>query len=108
MATSCTTSSIDSSSSSSDRDMSVIKDGTNKRKFSQDNSCEISDEVLELRQIEYEQRLLLEQIDFVDAEKQRLLGLLHLIQTAKLNDKKKSTKKHRRRRQSVESTSEHE
>jgi hypothetical protein len=103
MASSCTSSSINSSS---DKEMNIIKGTTNKCRIIPQNSSEISDEILEIQQIEYEQRLIIEEINRIDAEKKRLQDLLNLLQSTKSNDRKKNTKKHRRRLQRLDSNSE--
>jgi hypothetical protein len=99
---------LSSFNSSSAKDMNSIKDETNKCRIIAQNSCEIPDEILEIQQIEYEQHLLMEEINRVDAEKQRLQDLLYLVQSMKSNDRKKNTKQACRRRQSIESDSESE
>jgi len=50
------------------------------------------DKLLEIQQIEYEQRLIREEINRVDAEKQRLQDLLNLLQSTKSIGRKKKTK----------------
>lgn len=52
--------------------------------------------LLKIQQIEYEQRLIREEINRVDVEKQRLQDLLNILQSTKPNGRKKKTKHHSR------------
>lgn len=85
-----------------------MNDGTNICRIIPQNSCEISDEILEIQQIEYEQHLLNQEISAIDAEKQRLQDLLNLLRCTKSNDKKEPIKQYRRQRPSIDSSSEPE
>ena len=51
------------------------------------------DHLLEIRQIEYEQHLIREEMNRVDLEKQRLENLLYLLQATKSPARKKKTKR---------------
>ncbi len=94
-----------SSCSSLDNEVNPIKTETNKTRILPTNSCEILDELLEIQQIEYEQRLILEEINRIDIEKQRLQNLLNLLQSSKANDRKKPKKSRHRRFQNSDSSS---
>ncbi len=93
-------SSIDSSmvnkseNSFSEEDVNNIHSEANKCRVTSQDYNELSDKILEIRQIEYEQYLLLEEINRVDAEKQRLQDLLNLLKSTKSNDRTKNTKYH--------------
>jgi len=101
-------SSLSSINSSSDKQMNINKDEINKSRIIPQNSYKISDEILEIQQIEYEQNLINEEINHIDAEKQKLQDLLNLLQSMKSNDRKKQTKQYRHRLQSIDSNSESE
>lgn len=101
-------SSLSSINSSSDKQMNINKDEINKSRIIPQNSYKIPDEILEIQQIEYEQHLINEEINRIDAEKQRLQDLLNLLQSMKSNDRKKQTKQYRRRLPSIDSDSEYE
>ncbi len=88
--------------------MNINKDEINKSRIIPQNSYKISDQILEIQQIEYEQHLINEEINHIDAEKQKLQGLLNLLQSMKSNDRKNQTKQYRRRLQSIDSNSESE
>jgi len=71
----------------------IHSEGNERRVTSQDYD-ELSDKILEIRQIEYEQYLLVEEMNRVDAEKQRLQDLLNLLKSTKSNERTKNTKYH--------------
>lgn len=67
------------------------------------NCSELSDKILEIRQIEYEQRLILEEIDSIDAKQQRLQDLLNLLQSTKSTGRNRNTKHPHRQFKSINS-----
>ncbi|CAF1052539.1 unnamed protein product [Adineta steineri] len=75
-----------------DEDMNITTSETDIYRMLLKNSCTLSNDLLELQQIEYEQCIILAEIDRIDAEKQRLKYLLDLLQSTKSNGRKKSQK----------------
>jgi hypothetical protein len=66
-----------------------INDTTNKCRLIASNACQLTDELLEIQQIEYEQGLIIDQIKRVDSQKQQLQELLKRLQSTKTTRKKK-------------------
>jgi hypothetical protein len=83
-----------SENSFSKEDGNNIHSEANKHRVASQDCNELSDKILEIRQIEYEQYLLVEEMNRVDAEKQRLQHLLNLLKSTKSNDRTKNTKYH--------------
>jgi hypothetical protein len=110
MASLCS-SSIDSSmtdNSENSPSSTEINGETYKYRIIPQNSCEIPNEILEIQQIEYEQRLIVDQINRIDEEKQRLQDLLNLLQSTKSNNRKKNTTQHYRKSQRIDEIYEYE
>ena len=85
-----------------------INDTTNKCRHISTNACKIADELLEIQQIEYEQRLIVEQINRVDLQKQQLQEVLKRLRSTNANRKKKPSNRYNRRTQSTDSNSDFE
>lgn len=97
-----------SENSPSSKEIIPMNNETNKYRIIPQNSSEIPNEILEIQQIEYEQRLIRERINRVDEEKQRLQDLLNLLQSTKSNNKRKNTTHHYRKLRRIDSSTEFE
>ena len=86
----------------------LINDATNKCPIIATTACRMSDELLEIQQIEYEQCLIEEQIDRVDLQKKQLQELLKQWRSTNRNRKTKVSRHFIRRLQSLDSSSDFE
>ena len=66
----------------------------NKRKLSLEEYRELTDKLLEIKQIKCEERLVKEQINRVNIEKQYILSLLHTMNS---NNRRNNNSQHRQR-----------
>ena len=87
-------------------DVTIVANGKiRKRKMTVEQYCDFSDKLLEIEQITCEERLVHEQINRINLEKQHLQNLLTILHRIDSNDKRTNSQYSKRLSQKLQSTS---
>jgi hemerythrin superfamily protein len=88
-----------------DSDSTIItSEKADKRKLTSEEYLQLKDKLLEIQQINCEERLVYERIKHLNAEKQYLQDLLDILHATDDNDRMKNSRTRQRRLQNIHSS----
>jgi hypothetical protein len=80
-----------------------VKD--NKRRLTLEECLQLRDKLLEIKQIERQERLVFERLDHINGEKEHLQNLLDILHAMDANDRMRNSRQRQRRLQKTHSKS---
>jgi hypothetical protein len=82
----------------------ILSEKTDKSKLTSEELIQLKDKILEIQQINCEERLVSEQLKQLNAEKQYLQDLLNILYTMDQNERMKNTRSRQRLSQKKDSS----